>query len=1421
MAESARQKRMRELGVSTGTSSPESSSTTMSARQKRMIELGVIEQPKRDPHPANVMRASTVMGDQFANTFSANADRMAKEQTYKPVAKVEKVEEKSFLDKTLDVTKSVGKGLTDFKTKFEDSTSFGLSPFIDKKIIQSGIMPDKFNQDQTERMQRAESSIGGKIGEFAGYIAAGVGIDKAVVKLGGKALEKLSPVVGGLVRGSIAGGVETALQETGDIAFRGKEFNPLNVAFGTAAGGVLGGAIPLIGAGARKILDKYKPTKEVPVAPRLGLPEPKPRGNVNQAVTDDVITPEYTFKLDKPSDNLVAQAKNMDEARADLSALDEEIRTLNIKQSEAVNDQFKLLSEQLKNRQGTVPKGVIQDLDGNVTGNTKGFSKNPEWYQEYYAQYGKVPNRRELYTIAKKQVEEGYTDFGTDIPSWKAQNNYDETVEALTGVRNQISRTLAEQTNNVTDATLKYEAIGFDRTVKQKVTVPQPKPVEAPEVQMKNVDRPLLPQITPKDVLTKPASSGQGWFERLFGTQGVGITPGVRDGKELIDTHIVGNARERGSLVERIGETASWANQNIIDKFAPFRQISDDTYNAAMDSTRANNLATITIKDKFVDLEGNVIGKSLKDVYANVPRGQKHIADRYTIMRDAVSRMDRGIRVYGDEAWFPKTSQEAAEMVTTLEERNPWLIQFGKDWNGFNGNRQDIWVQGGIASQELIDTLRFTNPNYATMQRQQPSGDLRKRLMFNTGKAGFSGQKAPIKRAVGSRKKIIEPAQSMIESTGTTYHALLRNRAMIKMYDAVLANPEKYRGILEIVEETAEMKKLSLDEINTILREEGPEGVIGKLNGELDNIFKKSKQVTSKDDAIVTVMIDGNPVKMWVGETSLLKAIDGISPEQLGVAMTIANTISKMIKISATGMLAPVQGAKLALRDLPIALAQSKDKKRFLFDISHALVSQVGDWLPDFVPGASKLGNLARQYYRAGGGYEAYLKGDSKIRAVSSDLTRDPILSGRNLWKTAKKVNPLKPLKGFGDALENVPRIAAFSAEMRKNGWKRDPESVRAAVDAGREATVNWSRRGIKGAGIEAVLPYSSAAVNGTYRLVKRFKEQPISATLLIMGIAGAKIASYEKFKDDTDYQQRSRWEKGIPVSKTADGKFVTQPVEPTEAFIADQILHFYKWSKDGEKLPSAKETFREGTEALLPKYASGPLASFATEGVPFDPLAGLEATAAGSIMEPINAAISGRNFFGGEIVPYEYRDLPTNLQYDETTSAAGKWAAENLHIDAFTFDYLGEKFGGDIAKIGLPMTSDVGKADPTGNLWDETLTRLKLLEDPVMKNRIADDFYNQSESVTQAKAANLRKDIPFPKWYQGAYDYVTSTKTGSITSQVQALNSTKKDIQRDVGLTAKQRADQLRDTQREINLLRLQGIKIMEDLGVPKVGGR
>lgn len=923
----------------------------------------------------------------------------------------------------------------------------------------------------------------------------------------------------------------------------------------------------------------------------------------------------------------------------------------------------------------------------------------------------------------------------------------------------------------------------------------------------KNVKIAISNNIPETSSLTPTKES---WFTKLFGDGGLGIAAGQGKSKELIDTHITKNAKTQVPTIERMKDAATVVNQDHIDRFAPLQNISKETYDSAMDSTRSNNLTNVSVKDKFVDLDGNVVGSSLKDIYSIVPRSSNDLAERYIIMRDAVDRMDRGLKVYGDEPWFPKNSLEAAQRVAQMEEQNPWLKQFGSEWNGYTANSKKLAVDSGLMSQQLSDILDQSNPNYAPMNRQMSGVKSRP---FRSTTDSLSGQNHGVKRAVGGTQKIIEPAQSRINATSNLYNSALRNRAMQNIYEAISADPDRFQGIIEIVPTTDNAKQVTLKQINEAIERDGLDGLTDFLNSEADMLFTKGKQQSSRaSDNFVTVMIAGEPHKMNVKELGLLRAIEGITPESLSGVLKAVDYLSRGVKISATGALAPVQGVKLFARDIPMAFAQSKDKLHFMQDISHALVSQVADWLPDFVPGVKNMSKLAREYYRAGGGYEQHLKGDSRIRATAADIKNNPIFSAANLKKQVRATGlGFRPLKELGDAFENIPRIAAFQSVMRKNGWNRSEAVVREALRDAREATVNWSRKGGKGQQIESLLPYSNAAVQGTYRMAKFMKEQPVSAMAFITGVAGATVGAYEKFKDDPDYKHRSKYAQGIPVHKTKDGKFITIPTEPAYQYIADQILNFYKWAKDNEELPNAGESIQEGLESLTPKYISGPAALLTTPGEENRWSTATSKTLGGSSLEPLVAASTGKNYFGGDIVPREYQGRSISEQKDATTSAAANWAAENLGMDAFTFDYIANKFGGDLAKVLLPMTSDVGKGDPTGNIVDETLARLKLLEDPVMSNNLSNEFYKYVDTVSRIKADGKEP----PSWYENVYDNVTSTKKGSISKAISELNTEKKNIQRDITITAKQRSDKLRSVQTEINLLRIKGIEIMEQAGV------
>lgn len=150
---------------------------------------------------------------------------------------------------TNDIIKNVNDKFDAFMHGALDTATFGLTRKLDKVVddtaIKLGDDPESIKR-MADRREELRDTTTGKVGEFAGYFVPGAAIDRAVVTVGGAALKSLPKITQGLVRGSVAGTLDSAAQEAGDVAFREGEFDPLNVALGTGLGGALGAAVPAV-----------------------------------------------------------------------------------------------------------------------------------------------------------------------------------------------------------------------------------------------------------------------------------------------------------------------------------------------------------------------------------------------------------------------------------------------------------------------------------------------------------------------------------------------------------------------------------------------------------------------------------------------------------------------------------------------------------------------------------------------------------------------------------------------------------------------------------------------------------------------------------------------------------------------------------------------------------------------------------------------------------------------------------------------------------------------------------------------------------------------------------------------------------------------------------------------------------------------
>ncbi|SDX05662.1 LPD38 domain-containing protein [Paenibacillus sp. PDC88] len=898
------------------------------------------------------------------------------------------------------------------------------------------------------------------------------------------------------------------------------------------------------------------------------------------------------------------------------------------------------------------------------------------------------------------------------------------------------------------------------------------------------------------------------WFTNLFGNTGVGISPfssnrRVNAGPLTTADQIVRNSirNDAKGLAEEAAATARAGYQNFVDRLSPLKRFGNETYEAAMDTARSNNLANTIIRDKFVTPEGVVIGEGLNNIFKKVQRGQDDAFVDYITLRHAPTRIARGERVYDESLGM--TPEKIQERIDMYDKRYPGFAQIASEWDGFNENvLQVLGVDEGLITQAMKDRLRADNPFYSPMRRQfSRSEKPGKKFIAKSTSSSFSGQKAPLQKVspTGSVRDIVDPRKTTVEMVGSWTNAAMNNRVMQEMVGAISRDPDRFKGIAEIVQKPDDKRDL-----RSVLFEGGMDDFAEEINSDFRSLFNRTRL---DQDNIVRAMVNGEPVYLQVHDPEVVKTLMGMGPQASNLLLDFAEVLSNATKRGATGALAPIFAVKGATMDLVQSAIQAKNPAKQAAYTVYGILSGIGDRLN--IPG---LRNLAQDFRRSGGEYSAALKGDRKLNRSITDMTRDPLLSPRGVAKGVRNVvaAPFRALEEVGNIAENAPRMAAFKQELDRLGGERTPENVRKAMDAAREVTVNFSRRGAKSRDVEALIPYNNAAVQGTYRIFRAFKENPKRTGLTIAAVAVLpKIYEYTQFADDEDYQKlpaRERY-RNLFISKNADGTFIKIPMEPAYNSFGQITISALQSLKDGDP-----QAFKGAADALasvwLPPVATGALQGV-TQGT------GLEGSIEGSlnatIAAPFVATTSNRSFTGAPIESRSLENYSPENRYDERTSSVAIQLGQVLNMSPKKIDYLIRAYGGDPARLLLPLTSEQG----SGNVRNTLLKNF--IADPEFTNNLSTDFYNAKDNLNQAYYDSRDGRGEAPEWYSDEIrKLVTSQAAGSPSKRLSDLNKEKRDIGSNKSLSAKQKADRQREVQRQINEIYIDVNQQLEEAGVP-----
>lgn len=1253
----------------------------------------------------------------------------------------------------------------------------------------------------------------------------------------------------GLTEG-LAGTLQNPAQELLNDAGRTTK----ELATDSAIGGVAGFGLGMAGEGLTKLagstiskLFKKNGIPDAEIEELLFLPEGKGSTRMSAASERSSLSPNaepitnpYTFKLPDAADTTRSRASNAAGGREGIKEIDSAINDLNTKYEQRVIDEYKHLKQSLTERGGVTQGQIQRDINGDVVGRTGRQSNNPLWYQEFQRTNNKIPNNKELYELARDRVDNGFMDEMGQVPSWKAENNYDETLRSYTDVLDNLKSSVREidPALNVVDSPLvsselkslnpkpaKTRAQAIQEFKAKAEAAPTVEPVQSsnpystatediPDFLRRNNTTPEPNRVNapeemplPKADVEEAGTMKQDWFSDLFGNQGVGIAAGgskskIRQGPLSTADQIVNSPLKQdiNGIKDSVKANARAAYQNVVDRLDPLKKINADTYEAAMDSTRANNIGNTIIRDKFVTLEGKVVGESLNGVFKKVSRGQDKAFTDYITLRHAVTRVERGEAVYAKELGM--TPAKIKERIEMYDKRYPDFSKSAKEYDGFNDNvLRVLGVDEGLLSPKMYNYLREQNPHHSSMRRQFSKSEKPGRSFIQKStSSSFSGQKAPLKQVSpnGSVRDIVDPRRTLTETVGAWTNAAMRNRVMQNMAEAVYENPEAFKGVVEIVK-----KPDSTLDLDQVLKKGGVDDFVEALDQEFVSLFKTTKV---DQDNVVRAMVGGEPVYMQVHDPEIVKTLIGMGPQASNILIDTLTTFSNATKRGATGLLAPMFAVKGATTDLVSSAIQAKNPAKQAAYTVYSIFSGIGDKFN--IPG---LKNLSEEYRRAGGEFSAAIKGDRKLNKNISEMTRYPLLSPQGVKKGVTKAitAPFKALEAVGDIAENAPRMAAYKLEMDRLGGQRTPQNVRQAMSEAREITTNFSRKGAISRDIEALVPYNNAAVQGTYRVLKAFKNNPVKT----IGAIGAlsvlpKMLEYAQFHDDPEYQNlpaRERY-RFLFVNKNENGTFTKIPMEPAYNSFGEIAIEALRKFKNDD--PTAfKGSIDAIANAWLPPIVTGALQGVTQDG-------GAEKSIVGAINStvaaPFVAVASNQSFTGAPIVSSALSDRSPQHQYDEKTSGIAKKLGEVMNMSPVKVDYLIKSYGGDPARLLLPITSDVGQGNVKGSLLKNFIV------DPAYTTTLTEDFYSAKDKLNQAYHDYTEADAPLPDWYnEDLRKAVNSSAKGSISKELSSLRDWKREVNADKSLNAKDKAKQMREIQTNINNIYIDINSVLNEAGI------
>ncbi len=604
---------------------------------------------------------------------------------------------------------------------------------------------------------------------------------------------------------------------------------------------------------------------------------------------------------------------------------------------------------------------------------------------------------------------------------------------------------------------------------------------------------------------------------------------------------------------------------------------------------------------------GEIVGPALKGIFTKYKINSIDLYNdfkRYSISKRAIEKnnqgFETGVPIKAAEKFVkenPKLEAPFREAVKTSELALKYLYD------------------AGVIPKEVYQAALKANKDFVPFFRDFIDG---------SGRGNFSKNvRNPLKFFKGSKRKIIDPFESIYNNISTYITIAKRNEAnlsFIEMIEKVRkVNPDFFPEIQLSVKRTKETK-ISAKELESVV--DNPASLKPSV-AEGFSVFRKESGLL-KDSEIV-VYRNGKREVWEVGEAFArpTKMFDKTTFQHIANFFSIP---SRTLRAGATG------AGEFIYNNV------ARDA------VSGAILSK--GWYPPFAQTLTGIAMTINPLSRKTG-YDKISETYQRSEALQNSLvTFDRTYFNQSMKEYFTNTRPTNIIKNlpeffriYTEFSEGINRKGVFKYAVERNLKKglSEKNAIRKASVETRDNPIDYRRMGASIQSLNQISAFFNARIQGLNQTVKAFKDRPVQTLAkTFMYVTLPSVLLWMRNHDDPDYQALPQWRKDLFWNIRVNGTYypIAKPFEIGLIFGtgAERFLDYY-FDKDPKALEKFKNAVGVQTfKGLIP--------------IP-------------DVVKPYFETKNNRSFFFDRpIIPPGLENVPSEYQFTDFTSETMKLIA-------------------------------------------------------------------------------------------------------------------------------------------------------------------